>query len=78
MIMFALRGEHTRDLLTLDGRPIVHDSREEMEWLLPGSHVVRVTGRDLRTRSPLPPLPLRQHPDLSHLTWPLDRAQFRT
>jgi hypothetical protein len=75
---WAITGHHTRDLLTYRGRPIVHDSREEIEWLLPSARVVPVTDRDLRARSPLPPLQLRDHPSLSHVRWPLDRAQFLT
>lgn len=76
--LFALFGPVTGDLLTFGGRPIVHDNREELEWLLPGARVVRVTERDLRTRSPLTPMPLREHPALAHLSWPLNREEFRT
>lgn len=75
--MFALVGETTHDLLTFEGRPIVHDNRAELEWLLPRARVVPVTDRDLKTRSPFPPLPLREHPGLCHLSWPLDRTEFR-
>jgi hypothetical protein len=74
---YALYGEHTEDLLTYGGRPIIHDNREEMEWLLPTARIVPVTARDLKARSPLPPLSLRQHPDLGHLRWPLTPAQFQ-
>lgn len=77
-MIYALRGPTTRDLLTYQGRPIVHDSREEIEWLLPDAHAVAVTEQDLRRRSPLPPLRLRDHPSLSHVRWPLDRSQFLT
>jgi hypothetical protein len=75
--MWAILGEHTRDLLTLDGRPIVHTNRAEMEWLLPGARVVLVTPQDLARRSPLPPLQLKDHPDLAGLSWPLRREEFR-
>lgn len=76
-MLYALYGEHARDLLTLNGRPIVHDNREEMQWLLPDARVVPVNEHDLRRRSPLPPLPLNRHPDLEGIRWPLDRSQFR-
>lgn len=76
--LYGLRGPVTCDLLTFGGRPIVHTNREELEWLLPDAHVVPVTERDLRARSPLPPMPLPEHPALAGLTWPLDRAQFLT
>jgi len=74
---YALYGEHSRDLLTLDGRVIVHDNRDEMQFLLPNARVVPVTEADLRARSPLPVLPLREHPGLGHLSWPLKRGDFR-
>jgi hypothetical protein len=75
--LFALYGETTGDLLTLHGRPLVHDNRVEMAWLLPKARIVPVTERDLVARSPLPPLPLREHPALAHLSWPLRRGEFR-
>lgn len=75
--MYALWGEVTKDILTLDGRPIVHPNREEMEFLVPQAKVVPVTEADLKARSPLPPLQLRHHPALMHITWPLDRKDFR-
>lgn len=76
MTTYALHGQDAGDLLTLEGRPIVHDNREEMEWLMPGARVVRVDDRDLRQRSPLPPMRLPEHPDLQGLTWPLTRREF--
>ncbi|HEY6013256.1 MAG TPA: hypothetical protein VIU37_04595 [Candidatus Limnocylindrales bacterium] len=76
--LFALYGPATGDLLTFGGRPIVHTSREELEWLLPSCRVVPVTDQDLRRRSPLPAMPISEHPALAGLSWPLDRAEFRT
>ena len=75
--MYALWGEQTRDILTLDGRPIVHDNRDEMQFLMPKAKVIPVTEADLKARSPLPPMRLRNHPALVHLTWPLDPKDFR-
>lgn len=77
MTTYALRGPSTRDLLTYRGRPIVHDSRAEMQWLMPNATVVVVTEADLRARSPLPPLQLKDHPDLAAVRWPLRREDFR-
>lgn len=76
-MLYGLYGQHCRDLLTLDGRPIVHTNRAEMEWLMPDARVVPVTEGDLRKRSPLPPLPLREHPDLQGVSWPLRVEEFR-
>lgn len=76
-MIYALWGEVTRDILTLGGRPIVHPNREEMEFLMPQAKVVPVTEADLKARSPLEPMQLRNHPALMHITWPLDRKDFR-
>lgn len=70
-------GATSGELLTYGGRPIVHPDRAELEWLFPGQRIVRVTERDLVARSPLPPLQLRDHPDLAGWSWPLDRRDFR-
>jgi hypothetical protein len=75
--MYALYGPATQDLLTLDGRVIVHNNRSELEWVCPRARVVRVTERDLAQRSPLPPLPLPQHPALAGLSWPIERSEWR-
>lgn len=77
--MFALYGPQTQDLLTYEGRPLVHDSREELEWLLPGSRVVPVTLGDLRRRSPLGAIWLKDHPDIKALgvSFPLRREEWR-
>jgi hypothetical protein len=77
MSIYAAYGAHSGDLLTYQGRPLVHDSRAEFEFLLPGTRIVEVTARDLETRSPLTPLPIGEHPDFQGLTWPLTRDQFR-
>jgi hypothetical protein len=76
-VTYALVGARTGDLLTYQGRPLVHGDRAEMEWLFPSSRVVAVSERDLQARSPLPPLPIREHPGLAHIEWPLTRDQFR-
>jgi hypothetical protein len=76
-MIYALYGEVSRDILTLDGRPIVHDNRDEMQFLMPQAKVIPVTEADLKARSPLTPLQLRNHPALLHITWPLDRKDFR-
>ncbi len=62
------------DLLTWNGRVIVHDSRDELEFLLAGDiHIV-----------PCPPdippeqtIEIRFHPQFSHHTVPLRREAYR-
>lgn len=77
--LYALVGLVTDDLLTYGGRPLVHTSRAELEWLIDTTktRIVAVTARDLAQRSPAAPLLLRDHPGLAHLRWPLQREDFR-
>jgi hypothetical protein len=75
--MYALFGLVSRDILTYQGRPLVHHDRLELEFLFPASRVVPVTDRDLAARSPLPPMPIAEHPDMAGVSWPLDPTEFR-
>lgn len=79
MSMWAVYGAHTQDILTHRGRPLVHNNLAELEYVLPGVRAVRVTVGDLRARSPLPVLWLKDHPDIisAGITFPLDRKVFR-
>jgi hypothetical protein len=76
-VRYALWGHVTRDILTHQGRPIVHDNRAELEFLFPHSRVVPVTDADLAARSPLAPLPLPEHPDMAPVRFPLRKEDFR-
>lgn len=76
-VMYALYGPVTKEILTHKGRPIVHDNKQEMEWMFPGVRVISVTDKDLANRSPLPPIQLRDHPDMASTTFPLKKEDFR-
>jgi hypothetical protein len=71
---YALQGAVSRDLLTWNGRVLVHDDRAEMEFLFAGDvRVIECPGN-------IPPeqcLEIRYHPDLASIQWPLDRRDFR-
>lgn len=56
---------------TLGGAILVHNSREELEFLFPGRDVVDVTGTTAPTR------PWSGHPGLTHVRFPLRREDFR-
>lgn len=71
MSRYALVGATTNDLLTFRGRVLIHGSRHELEFLFPRTRVVEVRG-DVG-----PELPIRDHPGLSAVRWPLDRGEFR-
>lgn len=73
MSRYAILGDYSKDLLTYQGRVIVHGNREEMEFLLPNSKIVRITDGDLGQ----PVMKLKDHPGLSHISFPLKRSEFR-
>ena len=74
MARYALQGAVSRDLLTWNGRVLVHSDRAEMEFLFTGDvHVVECP----RNIPPEQCLEIRYHPDLASVTWPLDRRDFR-
>ncbi|GIH26071.1 hypothetical protein Aph01nite_43810 [Acrocarpospora phusangensis] len=58
------------ELLTFGGQVLVHDNRGELEYLLPGARVVPYDGD-------LPTLPIRDHPSMASVQWPLRREDFR-
>lgn len=73
MSRYALYGEYTKDLLTFQGKVIVHNDKSEMEWLLPNSKIVRITDGDLGR----PVMKLKDHPSMTHISFPLKKSEFR-
>lgn len=71
---YALQGAVSRDLLTWQGRVLVHDNRDEMEFLFTGDVRVIECPRDIPQEQTLS---IRHHPDLASVTWPLNRKDFR-
>jgi hypothetical protein len=69
---YGLVGGTSGQLLTYRGAVIVHDDRAELEWLVPNTRTVRLTDGDIGQ----PWIPLRQHPDLAAVRWPLRREDF--
>lgn len=74
MSRYALQGAISRDLLTWNGKVLVHNSKAEMEFLIAGDVKVIDCPRDI---PPEETLPIRYHPQLAAVTWPLDRKDFR-
>jgi hypothetical protein len=71
MKLYALMSS-TGDCFTNHGRLIVHDSREEMEWLVPG-YVAREV-----SSTALPTVPLSDLPGIVGVVqFPLNRDDFR-
>jgi hypothetical protein len=74
----VLKGEHSGMLLSYRGRTLYHGDRGELEFLFPRSQVVQVTGRVLAAAcAPLEPMPIKDHPGMAPVTWPLNREDFR-
>ena len=74
MSRYALQGTTSRDLLTWNGRVLVHHDKAEMEFLFAGDVQVIPCPRDI---PPEQTLQIRYHPQLASVTWPLDRRNFR-
>lgn len=70
---WGLWSPSSRDFLTLNGQIIVHHDRGELEFLVPGTPT-----REVPASIPVEQtLPIRFHPDLAAVRWPLDRRDFR-
>lgn len=70
---YGLYGAASRDLLTYGGRVLWHDNKAELEFLFPGTRVIELP-------HDLPPdqcLPVRHHPSMAPVSWPLRRADFQ-
>lgn len=71
---WALEGPTSHDLLTWNGRVIVHNSRHELEWVMTGARIVQCP-RDI---PPEQTIELRFHPQFEGVSWPLRREEWRT
>ncbi len=74
MSRYALQGTTSRDLLTWNGKVLVHDNPAEMEFLFAGDVQVIPCPRSI---PPEQTLPIRFHPQLAAVRWPLRREDFR-
>jgi hypothetical protein len=64
---------------TFQGQVIVHDSRAELEFLIPTHPAREIPGRtpeEVAARLGLPAMSLKDHPDMAAVQWPLDRRRF--
>lgn len=71
-VQFGLVGSISGELLTYHGKTLVHPNRYELEWLFPGMRVVK-----LNTSFQRPTMPVKDHPDLAAVRWPLNKEDFR-
>jgi hypothetical protein len=56
---------------TFKNRVLVHDCREEMEFLFPRHKIVEVTGTSM------PIMWVKHHPQVQSVTFPIDRSTFQ-
>jgi len=70
---FVLYGPVSQSMLTLNGKILYHDSREELEFLLPGAEVREMPGVVREADC----LWIGHHPQYKHVTFPIDRSQFK-
>lgn len=78
--MFAAK-DPTGELYSLGGAVLVHDTRHDLEWLMPGLEMIWLRGTTpdaVAHHLGRPVMLWRDHPDMAGIRWPLDRRQFRT
>lgn len=73
MKRYGLYGSTSRDFLTYGGQILVHGDHAELAFLFPHGVTVRELPADIPADQCLP---IRFHPDLQSVRWPLDRRQF--
>lgn len=70
---YALVGAISGELLTFQGRVLVHADRAEAEALLEGVRIIPCPS----SVQPEETLRLQDHPGLAHLSWPIKREDLR-
>lgn len=61
----------TGDVFTYQGKVLAHDNLSELEFLFPGRKFTELGS------SELPRMPLRDHPDMAPVRFPLRKEDFR-
>jgi len=72
MSRYAMVGRRSGELLSYGGRVLVHDNRDELQFLFPRARIVRVTDGELGQ----PTMSIKQHPSMVSVSWPLRREDF--
>jgi hypothetical protein len=70
---YAMAGLKSGELLTYQLAILWHDNPRELEYLFPNVRVVPLTRDSAAGRRVMN---IKKHPDLSHVRWPLDPADF--
>jgi hypothetical protein len=72
---YAMETLGSKELLSYEGRVLIHDNPRELEWLLRGPYKVVDLGNPHQIGRPL--LRLRDHPGMSAVRFPLNVDDFR-
>ena len=72
MSRYAMVGRRSGELLSYGGKVLVHDNRDELQFLFPRARIVRVTDGELGQ----PTMSIKQHPSMVSVSWPLRREDF--
>lgn len=67
-----MQGLISKELITFDGKVIVHNNRDEMEFLFTGVRVVECP----KEFEPKDLIKVKDHPDFSSVQWPLSRNRW--
>jgi len=76
---FAIQSHQTGELYSLKLCVIVHDNPNELGWLITNAKVVSMKGEtpyDVANWLGRRVMLLKDHPDLSHVRWPLVKNDF--
>lgn len=73
MTRYGLKGNRSGNLITFGGRILVHDNENELQFLFPGTQVVRVSNSMPEEMT----MPIAAHPELTSVRFPLNRRDFR-
>lgn len=68
---YAMWGANSESWITYRGKVLVHDNKGEYEFLFPGVSVRPITVAEEDS------FPIRRHPQLASVRWPLKREDFR-
>lgn len=72
MKRYGLWGDRTRDFLTYGGQILIHENPAELAFLVPSAQVREVPPSIPAEQT----LPVRFHPAMDAVQWPLQRRDF--
>jgi len=65
-------GPISKEPLSYQGAVLIHDNRDELQWLYPKNEVKELPGNGLGR----PLMRLKYHPDMQSVEWPICKSDF--